>query len=600
MNRFTRVLVLLFLLSQSGAIAAPDYSELQAAVKDYAAAVNKVADESAGVNDREGAAKVLADWTAANNALADKVLNFGQRNPEVMKGAIPPQMQAIKDKITRFKSIHPDLRKDVSFVAKRFDMVDSSTFLDFSKSQARIDHLGEEESRLDENSGTISFTDSFDQPDGSFPLSLIGATPSGSSSDMAGALDQWRKAAGANPPDEAARQAENNLAVCYWNGLGTPKDPAEAMRWVRKAAEHGVPEAQTCLGRFLLFGLGGLAKNEGESLAWYKKAAEQGDVEAMLMTANAYKCGKGTKRDMATAAQWIRKTAERGVPLAEVELGMLYLETEGVQHDPVEGFKWIQKAANTGNKYGELLMAGCCYYGAGTARDKATGISWLRKAAEHGLAQAEGVLATLLSVGNFGNQTNADTAMWAGRNAAVDRNADTEGALAAWMKTESGVDRNETEAAAWMKKAAEQGAARAEYSYGYKCLHGTGRPVDIAEATRWFRAAALQGLPLAANNYGYALQRGQGVDQDFVEAYKWLTLAINQRDNQEAHDRASVNMQDLLPHMTPEQIQEGKDRAAHFVPVLEHLQPNAAVEAAREMKQKTAATVAGAPTPTQP
>ena len=39
-------------------------------------------------------------------------------------------------------------------------------------------------------------------------------------------------------------RAEYNLAVCYASGHGVDKDPAEAVKWFRKAAEQGDPNAQ--------------------------------------------------------------------------------------------------------------------------------------------------------------------------------------------------------------------------------------------------------------------------------------------------------------------------------------------------------------------
>ena len=45
--------------------------------------------------------------------------------------------------------------------------------------------------------------------------------------------------------------------------------------WVRMAADKGVPEAQTALGKMYLGGMGVSGNNE-EGLKWFRKAAERG------------------------------------------------------------------------------------------------------------------------------------------------------------------------------------------------------------------------------------------------------------------------------------------------------------------------------------
>ncbi len=38
--------------------------------------------------------------------------------------------------------------------------------------------------------------------------------------------------------------SQYNLGLCYANGNGVEVDLAEAVRWLRKAAERGLPEVQ--------------------------------------------------------------------------------------------------------------------------------------------------------------------------------------------------------------------------------------------------------------------------------------------------------------------------------------------------------------------
>ena len=69
------------------------------------------------------------------------------------------------------------------------------------------------------------------------------------------------------------------LGWCYYEGYGVEKDPREAVKWYRKAAEQGHATAQVGLGWCYYEG-GGVEKDPREAVKWYRKAAEQGDAKA--------------------------------------------------------------------------------------------------------------------------------------------------------------------------------------------------------------------------------------------------------------------------------------------------------------------------------
>src|SRR5205085_8219746 len=59
------------------------------------------------------------------------------------------------------------------------------------------------------------------------------------------------------------------------------KDPAEAAKWYKKAAEAGDPNGMERYAYFSENGLGGLPRSFGEAIVWYKKAAEAGNPAAL-------------------------------------------------------------------------------------------------------------------------------------------------------------------------------------------------------------------------------------------------------------------------------------------------------------------------------
>ena len=93
--------------------------------------------------------------------------------------------------------------------------------------------------------------------------------------------------------------------------------------------------------------------------------------------------------------------------------------------------------------------------------------------------------------------------------------------------TGQGVPQDYAQAAAWYRKAADQGIAQAQSSLGRMYANGQGVPQDDVEAVKWTRLAADHGRAVAQLNLGLAYFTWQGVQQDYVEAHKWVTLAAS-------------------------------------------------------------------------
>lgn len=66
------------------------------------------------------------------------------------------------------------------------------------------------------------------------------------------------------------------LGMMHLNGIGTPKNPEEAYRWVTRAAEKGSVSGMTSRAVMLATGEG-VAKNPVEARTWYERAARSGE-----------------------------------------------------------------------------------------------------------------------------------------------------------------------------------------------------------------------------------------------------------------------------------------------------------------------------------
>jgi TPR repeat protein len=108
-------------------------------------------------------------------------------------------------------------------------------------------------------------------------------------------------------------------------------------------------------------------------------------------------------------------------------------------------------------------------------------------------------------------------------------NAEAQESLAAlyWTGT-NGVPQDNEKAAAWYRKAADQGRPTSQVSLGIMYQLGEGVPLDYAQAAAWYRKAADQGSEIAEFNLGKVYASGQGLPQDYTRAAVWIGKAADQ------------------------------------------------------------------------
>lgn len=125
-------------------------------------------------------------------------------------------------------------------------------------------------------------------------------------------------------------RAALQLGVMYRTGDRVPKNPVEAIRWLRDAAKAnwmryrfklGLDEAQYVLGVMLLNGEGREA-NPGKAAEMFEEAAKQGHTAAQMELADLYIKGRGVSRDPEQAWIWARVASDyvTGDELKRVEM----------------------------------------------------------------------------------------------------------------------------------------------------------------------------------------------------------------------------------------------------------------------------------------
>lgn len=169
-------------------------------------------------------------------------------------------------------------------------------------------------------------------------------------SDYATAAIYFRKAA-----EQGNGQAQDRLAYLLANGLGVPRDDAEALKWYRLAADQGVDEALMEMGTRYKYG-NGVAKNAEEALKWRRLAAERGNVYAQKELGDAYANGEVVAKDYVQAAKWYRLAGKQGDGASLEILGDFYANGQGVAKDVGEAARLYQLAGVNGDVYAKYKL----------------------------------------------------------------------------------------------------------------------------------------------------------------------------------------------------------------------------------------------------
>ncbi len=125
---------------------------------------------------------------------------------------------------------------------------------------------------------------------------------------------------------------------------------------------------------------------------------------------------------------------------------------------------------------------------------------------------------TLYKAGNF---TEASASF---RLAADQSHVESQYILSTLYETGKGLPQDETQAAHWERKAAEQGHAYAQANLSFR-LYAAG---NLPEAFTWCQRAADNRLAWAQYNLGLMYAKGEGVAKDSAEAAHWYRLAAAQ------------------------------------------------------------------------
>ena len=142
------------------------------------------------------------------------------------------------------------------------------------------------------------------------------------------------------------RPSQYSLGEDYRLGLaGVDPDGKESEHYYKMAAEQGMPEAQQALA-MLYFEGEMIPQNYPEALRWFRAAADQGLPESKFYIGVIYDGGLGVPRDYQEAVKWYKITADLKMADGEYNLGIMYLNGFGVDKNYAEAARLFRAAAD--------------------------------------------------------------------------------------------------------------------------------------------------------------------------------------------------------------------------------------------------------------
>lgn len=330
--------------------------------------------------------------------------------------------------------------------------------------------------------------------------------------DKAYAQDEQKKIAYVRECETKAHtgdsQAMVNLANCYYNGYGTPKDYDKSFYWYQQAADKGDADGQCYVGVMYHEGYG-VKKNDKIAVKWFEKAVVQKHAYAQYALGYMYHNGYGLKKDEKKAIELYKSSFANGIktaiePLWDLTRGR-EKEVQQMPKDFREMLRHDEINAAKGNISSMSIIAsyyyrGIIYDGKKYCQDLDRAIYWFEQIARR--EDGRNAYSAIFDLVNI-----------------YSRDADSSGLYR----------RDKAKAFYWTEYGAVKGIEQMQGALGVLYLNGNGVTQNTEQGLYWLKQAALQGSEQRQSDLGLIYYNGSyNVKKDYEEAMRWFSMAAQQ------------------------------------------------------------------------
>jgi uncharacterized protein len=320
-------------------------------------------------------------------------------------------------------------------------------------------------------------------------------------------------------------RALRDLALIRYQGLGVPRDSADALRRLERAAELRHPEYLAQFGEDIAKGHNGFAASPREGFRIMREAASRyWHPDAMSMVAEAYQSGLGTARDPVAAENWFRRAIDAGSARAAVAYGRILVAREGDPAAQRQGLALFERAAAEVSPEAWAALGALHLDPSVPGADPATGLAYLQRAHLAGVASATATLGEAYLEGR-GVPRDPERAVALLETAATAGQTDAMLALGEGYYRGDALPHRPDLAERWLRRATNAGSDEARLLLGRGLLAGE-LPGDSVEGLRIVASYAQSGDTAAMMELARAMRDGTTVPRDREAAQRWFANAI--------------------------------------------------------------------------
>ena len=253
------------------------------------------------------------------------------------------------------------------------------------------------------------------------------------------------------------------------------------------------------------------------------EAASRGHQESIYQLGELYFNGKKVPLNQKRAIVFWESLAKEGHPASLWYLSRIYRGGVITAKDTARANEYLQRAAAGGHLQAQLTLGTAYLTGAlELPQDENKALEWLHKAGSSGVQEAQAQLGILA----LRKKNYQESLRWL-RGAAMQGNAQAQYLCATAYLTGLGTDPDAIEAAYWFANAAYQGHANSQFQLGALYFNGDGLAKDHSLAFHWSLLAASKNHQKAQLNLGIMYSKGLGVPRNDKKAFEWYERSAN-------------------------------------------------------------------------
>ena len=151
--------------------------------------------------------------------------------------------------------------------------------------------------------------------------------------------------------------SEDQLGICYLNGIGVEPNAEKAVNIFRNSANSGYPGAKEHIAFAYMFGIGlDNLTQDCDAKFWIERLASKGNLDALNFLGNMYNTGKGVAKDQRKAVEIYKELVNKNYIYGYTNLALCYLNGYGVDKDTKKAKQYLEQAASMGSQEAIEIM----------------------------------------------------------------------------------------------------------------------------------------------------------------------------------------------------------------------------------------------------